>query len=484
MTITASEQYMIELINRARLDPAGETARHGIALNDGLPSASGFGTVTATAKQVVAPIDDLDQSATGHSNWMASTGTFSHSGSGGSDHTIRIRAAGYDFAGSWHLGENLALVPTSRGLTEALMDWHHDTLLNSPAHRSNMLDDSYREIGVAESHSGSQSYVTENFGYQSSRIYVTGVAYSDNDHDNFYSVGEGRADLRIAVTGGNATHTADVGGYALVATTSKALAVEVGSGATLSEVLLNMSSGNVKLDVVNGDTLLTSGHMTLVSGIADARLLGIANLNLTGSTDDNTLRGNVGSNTLSGMAGDDLLKGGAGKDKLFGGSGADSLAGDGGNDVLNGNAGADRQHGNAGSDVVFGNDGNDVLFGDANNDRLYGGAGGDALLGGSGNDLLAGSSDNDWLKGETGADTFVFSKGYDHDKIADFSIGESDHLRLDNALWGNATLTDSQVIARYADVVNGNVVFDFGTDALTLMHVNTLKGLSAMIDVI
>ena len=36
MAISAAEQYMLELINRARLDPLGEAARQGIGLNDNL----------------------------------------------------------------------------------------------------------------------------------------------------------------------------------------------------------------------------------------------------------------------------------------------------------------------------------------------------------------------------------------------------------------------------------------------------------------
>ena len=34
---SAFDQYMLELINRARLDPEGEAARHGIDLNEGPP---------------------------------------------------------------------------------------------------------------------------------------------------------------------------------------------------------------------------------------------------------------------------------------------------------------------------------------------------------------------------------------------------------------------------------------------------------------
>lgn len=43
---TALEQYVLELVNRARADPAAEAARLGIDLNQGL----GAGQITTAAK--------------------------------------------------------------------------------------------------------------------------------------------------------------------------------------------------------------------------------------------------------------------------------------------------------------------------------------------------------------------------------------------------------------------------------------------------
>jgi hypothetical protein len=64
--LTASEQFMLELINRARLDPVGEAARYGIDLNQGLTT----GTISTTPKQVLAPNQYLADSADSHSTWM------------------------------------------------------------------------------------------------------------------------------------------------------------------------------------------------------------------------------------------------------------------------------------------------------------------------------------------------------------------------------------------------------------------------------
>ncbi len=47
---TPQEQLMLELINRARMNPAGEAARYGIALNEGLPS----NPISTAPKEVLA----------------------------------------------------------------------------------------------------------------------------------------------------------------------------------------------------------------------------------------------------------------------------------------------------------------------------------------------------------------------------------------------------------------------------------------------
>ncbi len=61
--LTVYEQLLLELVNRARLDPAGEAARYGIALNNGLAA----GSLTATTKQALAPNELLVNSARAHS---------------------------------------------------------------------------------------------------------------------------------------------------------------------------------------------------------------------------------------------------------------------------------------------------------------------------------------------------------------------------------------------------------------------------------
>src|SRR5437016_2552832 len=48
---TNLEQYLVELVNRARADPPAEAARYGIALNEGVPAAD---TISTAPKQPLA----------------------------------------------------------------------------------------------------------------------------------------------------------------------------------------------------------------------------------------------------------------------------------------------------------------------------------------------------------------------------------------------------------------------------------------------
>jgi len=51
---------------------------------------------------------DLNEAAEDHSTWMLETDRFSHTGIGGSSAGDRMADAGFDFAGSWSWGENIA----------------------------------------------------------------------------------------------------------------------------------------------------------------------------------------------------------------------------------------------------------------------------------------------------------------------------------------------------------------------------------------
>ena len=59
---TAAEQFILELLNRARLDPGAEAARYGFALNEGVPAVD---TITTAAKQPLGHERQARQSGAG-----------------------------------------------------------------------------------------------------------------------------------------------------------------------------------------------------------------------------------------------------------------------------------------------------------------------------------------------------------------------------------------------------------------------------------
>ena len=60
MPMSAADQYLLEMMNRGRLDPVAEAARYGIDLNAGLEP----GTISATSKQVLAPNENIEKKST------------------------------------------------------------------------------------------------------------------------------------------------------------------------------------------------------------------------------------------------------------------------------------------------------------------------------------------------------------------------------------------------------------------------------------
>ncbi len=220
---TAAEQYLLELINRARANPGAEAESLGIDLNEGLPP----GAISNTPKPPLASNPHLLAAAREHSQWMLDTNTFSHTGIGGSNPGQRMTTAGYIFSGFWTWGENISWQPGHIPFnTESLIRATHQGLFLSAGHRKNICNHNFDELGLgliagvfnSAGLATNGLITTQNFAVSGSTPgpMLVGVAYYDFDGDRFYDPGEGIAGLEVTVAGASyRAVTASAGGFAV-----------------------------------------------------------------------------------------------------------------------------------------------------------------------------------------------------------------------------------------------------------------------------
>lgn len=246
----ANEQYLLELIN-------AERAKAGV--------------------QPLAFDNDLSEAAEGHDKWMLATDIFSHTGSGGSSPTTRMKAAGYVLNGSWATGENIAWA-TTRAPTGYVDEVKllHTNLMNSSGHRANILNANFREVGLAfevgDYKGRSSAFVTEDFAKAGTDLFLTGVAFDDKDGDRFYDPGEGLG--TITVTAKNAagqtfkTTTSAAGGYDLVLKPGTYTVTFSGANIATSTQTATIGTKNVKRDLI--DPAMKSGTLAATASAEDS----------------------------------------------------------------------------------------------------------------------------------------------------------------------------------------------------------------------
>ncbi|MCE9592368.1 MAG: hypothetical protein K8S99_17830 [Planctomycetes bacterium] len=298
---TAVEQYMVELINRARLDPAGEAARYGIDLNEGLAP----GTLSIDPRQPVAVNLFLTDAARSHAQWMfdhgiarslphfenvegtASGGTPRPGYFGPSDRAV---TAGYSSGGLPGF-ENQAWVSGGGSTpTAAKTDSMHQLLFKDftssfevvgRGHRKNMLNGALTEIGVGTLASGDALSVQDFASGGGS--FLTGVAFRDSvKKDNFYTAGEGLGGITISATRTSDsaefhTTTWEAGGYTLKLDNGTYNIVASG-GALASPMNFDgvvINSANIKRDfILDGSVVIPAtpadltGTLTLAKPLA------------------------------------------------------------------------------------------------------------------------------------------------------------------------------------------------------------------------
>ena len=166
------EKYMVELINTER-EAAG-----------------------------LAPLKvefHLNDSAQEHTNWMASTGTMSHTGEGGSSASQRIRDADFPLEGSWATRENLGYVSVVGGLGNDEIQNLHRNLMASESHRDNILDPAVAYVGIGLT----RGTITQN-GQDFDVLFVT-QNFADTDGEVLVQEEIGGQDVAVPYQDGEPT---------------------------------------------------------------------------------------------------------------------------------------------------------------------------------------------------------------------------------------------------------------------------------------
>jgi uncharacterized repeat protein (TIGR01451 family) len=269
------EQYLVELINRARTDPAAEAARYSIDLNEGLAP----GAISSDPKQPLAINLELLTAARVHSQWMIDNNSFGHTGVNDSSPGDRMTAAGYDFVPAWSWAENIAWYGRTPGslppisTTDTLhQDLFVDADIDGRGHRLNLMNPDFREIGPGIAFGTYLVYnaemVTEDFAYTAmpaGNSFLTGVVYDDHriTRDYFYTPGEGFGGVTITATRASdgatfQTTTWSSGGYslALPAGTYELTASGGGLSTDIAVHSIPMSQSNLKVDFTTDVPLL------------------------------------------------------------------------------------------------------------------------------------------------------------------------------------------------------------------------------------
>jgi uncharacterized protein YkwD len=269
------EQYMLDLINRFRANPAAELSlilnANDANVNNDLTAFNVDQTTLAAQFAALTPApplawnDILASTSLAHSQAMLTAQTQSHQVPGEADLATRIVAAGYaDYS---FLAENIFAYAHSIFEAEAAfaIDWGSNPptgIQSPPGHRDNLMDPDLREVGIGlvSAPTGSTMgplLVTQDFGtrFNIGNSYLLGNVYADANQDGFYEPGEGLGDVNLSITGSAGTFqvtTSAAGGYQIQvpAGTYQVVASGGGLAAPLSQSVV-VGSVNVQADFIS-----------------------------------------------------------------------------------------------------------------------------------------------------------------------------------------------------------------------------------------
>ena len=247
------QQYMVELINRARANGGAEATRLGLSgLQEGPPNINGELFTIANTAQPLSWNPLLFNCAQNHAKLLNNNDQFflgvSPHTFGGMTPEQRINAAGYPmnlgqeyngpktasgfFPGPENVAENISFGSgpfTGAKLIATILSQHNDLFtdqtVSGRGHRMSTMLTYWREIGIGvnagldngQGNTWDSLYTVQNFGKQTnSTPFITGIVYQDTNGNGFYDPGEGIGGIRVDVTGSSFfAVTSPSGGYSV-----------------------------------------------------------------------------------------------------------------------------------------------------------------------------------------------------------------------------------------------------------------------------
>jgi len=279
---TNNEQYMLELINRARANGNTEAARVGVGtVNSGSPAIFGQAWTIQPAAPPVVWNDQLATAARNHAqrlfndNWLGATDPHNYQGT---TPQSRVAAAGFTMCtncpqqmtsgGAIPGIENLGFAGSGAAYTPAQLitetgNIHSLLFVDSNTagrlHRITIMHTWFREVGAGmiTGTIGGQGriYFLMDFGRAAgNQLFLTGVIYNDTVTANqFYTPGEGLGGIKVQAwqNGGLVAETTTYasGGYRLpLAAGAYQIKLMNAAGGVQEKGTVNLTTDNVKLD--------------------------------------------------------------------------------------------------------------------------------------------------------------------------------------------------------------------------------------------
>jgi hypothetical protein len=280
---TPDEQYLLELINRARANSQAEVQRLVAAgqwptgaqqdVNEGLPA----GTISTAPAQPLAMNPYLLDASRKHEQYLLAnpnvTDPHAEIVNGVNiDYAARDQAAGYPVSDAG--GENIWTAfgsPTNDIVTQDIAALEAGTFIDygpnggtdGRGHRVNTLNPAANEVGlglITTTSNGFPEYqVTEDYGNAGQTSFLCGITYNDTNQDQFYEPGEELAGVTITATNGAGqtftTTSWASGGYSLaLAPGTYTVVASGGNIGTPAMQTVTIGNQNVEADFIAANT--------------------------------------------------------------------------------------------------------------------------------------------------------------------------------------------------------------------------------------